>query len=69
MNAQRIDIGKSQWIALRDGLFIHVRTRRRWCLEIHVAPRERVRLLARSALPLHAHDHSPKTTFHAASSK
>lgn len=52
MNNQRIDIGKGQWIALRDGLFIHVRTRRHWCMDINVVPRERVRLIARSALPL-----------------
>ncbi|MCC6697930.1 MAG: hypothetical protein IT365_20055 [Candidatus Hydrogenedentes bacterium] len=52
MNNPRIDIGKRQWIALRDGLFIHVRTRRHWCVDISVVPRERVRLIARSALPL-----------------
>ena len=52
MNAQRIDIGKGQWIELKDSLFIHVRTRRRWCLDIFVAPLERVKLLRRGEPPL-----------------
>jgi hypothetical protein len=51
MNNQRIDIDKHRWMALRDGLFIYVRTHRRWSMDIIVAPWERVSVLRRSELP------------------
>jgi hypothetical protein len=51
MNNQRIDIDRHRWMAVRDGLFVYVRTYRRWSMDIVVAPVERVSVLRRSALP------------------
>lgn len=51
MNTRRIDIDKTRWIELRDGLFTYVRTRRRWSMDIIVAPCERVSVPRRSAPP------------------
>ncbi|GMV94657.1 MAG: hypothetical protein AMXMBFR82_44350 [Candidatus Hydrogenedentota bacterium] len=52
MHNQRIDIDKHRWMAVRDGIFIYVKTYRRWSMDIVVAPVERVSVLRRSALPV-----------------